>query len=393
MPTVHVWKWLVAGATVAGVVGALKLASLDHAAVAAPLLLLDVVVVARLFGFGPALVAAGLGAAGYSYFFLPPEGFALESADDWIAFITFTVTAVIAGELASRAERRAAEAQAGRLEIERLYQELRNAFERASEAEAARRNEALKAALLDALTHNLRTPLTAIKAAVTALIRSGVRREPELSIEGRLELLQVINEESDRLNRFIEGLSTSGSSGRSERPQPAHLQVASVDEIVRTALMRAETVTRDHRMVVDLASDLPNVSVDKAAMTEVIYILVDNASKYAPRGTTIAVSAAYADDHRVKIAVSDEGPGIPAELRERVFEKFFRVPAREPLDPRRKGAGLGLPIARRLVDAQGGRIWMEAPAIGRGTVAALLLPATMEPQEAATQPEGALAVH
>src|SRR5262245_21034019 len=209
------WKWVVAGRTVAIVVGALKLVSVDHAAVAAPLLLLDVVVVARLFGFGPAILSAGLGAAAYSYWFLPPEGFGLESPDDWIAFITFTVTAVLAGELASRAERRAAEAQAGRLEIERLFQELQAAFERASEAEAARRNEALKAALLDALTHNLRTPLTAIKAAVTALIRSGIRREPELPIEGRLELLQIINEETDRLDRFIEGLSTSDSRDRS----------------------------------------------------------------------------------------------------------------------------------------------------------------------------------
>ena len=376
------FKWLVAGATVAGVVGALKLASVDHAPVAAPVLLLDVVVVARLFGFGPALVAAGLGAAAYSYYFLPPEGFALESADDWVAFLTFTVTAVIAGELASRADRRAAEAQAGRREIERLYQELRNAFERASEAEAARRSEALKAALLDALTHNLRTPLTAIKAAVTALIRSGIRRQSELTLEGRLELLQVINEESDRLNRFIEGLSTSGS----EPTQPAHLRVVPVEAIVRAGLMRAETVTRDHRMVVDVAGNLPGVLVDPPAMTEVIYILLDNASKYAPPETVITVSALPSDDQHVKISVSDQGRGIPCELRERVFEKFFRVPAREPLDPRRAGAGLGLPIARRLVDAQGGRIWIDAPESGRGTVASLLLPVAAEPIDAAPQP-------
>jgi two-component system sensor histidine kinase KdpD len=367
---------------VAGVVGTLKLASVDHAAVAAPLLLLDVVVVARLFGFGPALVAAGLGAAAYSYYFLPPEGFALESADDWVAFLTFTVTAVIAGELASRAERRTAEAQAGRREIERLYQELRNAFERASEAEAARRSEALKAALLDALTHNLRTPLTAIKAAVTALIRSGIRRGPDLSLEGRLELLQVINEESDRLNRFIEGLATSGS----EPTQPAHPRVVPVEAIVRAGLMRAETVTRDHRMVVDLAGNLPGVLVDPPAMTEVIYILLDNASKYAPRESVITVRALPSDDRHVKISVSDQGPGIPSELRERVFEKFFRVPAREPLDPRRAGAGLGLPIARRLVDAQGGRIWIDAPENGRGTVASLLLPMAVEPIDAAPRP-------
>ncbi len=385
------WKWLVAGATVVGVVGALQLASVDHAAVAAPLLLLDVVVVARLFGFGPALLTAGLGAAAYSYFFLPPEGFGLESPDDWIAFVTFTVTAVLAGELASRAERRAAEAQAGRLEIERLYQELRSAFERASEAEAARRNEALKAALLDALTHNLRTPLTAIKAAVTALIRSGVPGEPELPSEGRVELLLVINEETDRLNRFIEGLSTSDAR---ERSQPAHSRMESLDAILRTGLMRAETVTRDHRVVVETDRDLPPVSVDPAAMTEVIYILLDNASKYAPRASRIAVRASRADEANVRIAVADEGPGIPEELRERVFEKFFRVPAREPLDPRRAGAGLGLPIARRLVDAQGGRIWVEAPPLGHGTVVVVLLPAAAVETIAATpQAAPAMTVH
>ena len=152
-----------------------ELASVSYAGVAAPLLLLDVVVVARLLGHRP-------GAGGrrrpapppIRTSSCPPAGFGIEDPEDWIAFVTFIGTAVIAGELASRAERRAAEAQAGRQEIERLYQELQAAFERASEAEAARRNEQLKAALLDALTHNLRTPLTAIKAAVTALIRPGV---------------------------------------------------------------------------------------------------------------------------------------------------------------------------------------------------------------------------
>src|SRR5204863_1699115 len=132
------------------------------------------------------------------------------------------VAAVVAGELASRAERRTAEAQQGRLEIERLYRHLQMAFDRASEAEAARRNEQLKAALLDALTHNLRTPLTAIKAGVTALIGAGARTgTSELSGDEQHELLQVIDEESDRLNRFIEGLSTTD---RAEPSQPLHLR-------------------------------------------------------------------------------------------------------------------------------------------------------------------------
>jgi K+-sensing histidine kinase KdpD len=367
----RIGRWIAAGAMVAVIVSVLLLASVGHPAVAAPLLLLNVVVVARLFGAAPALLAAGLGAAAYSYYFLPPEGFGLESPDDWIAFITFAVTAVIAGELASRAERRAAEAQAGRREIERLYQELQAAFERASEAEAARRNEALKAALLDALTHNLRTPLTAIKAAVTALIRSGVRREPELPIEGRLELLQVINEESDRLDRFVEGLSTSDSPDRS---QPTKLGAVTPDAIVRAGLIRAETVTRGHRLAIDVRDDLPCIAVDAAAMTEVIYILLDNASKYSPAGSTITVCGSTADDHHVRIAVADQGPGVPAELRERVFERFFRVPNREPIAPRQSGAGLGLPIARRLVDAQSGRIWLEAAPHDHGTMIVVVLP-------------------
>src|SRR6202035_5758101 len=189
-----------------------------------------------------ALLAAALAAGGLSYYFLPPVGFAIDDPADWVAFVAFVVTAVVAGELASRAARRTSEAQQGREEIERLYQELQAAFDRASEAEAARRNEQLKAALLEALTHNLRTPLTAIKAAVTALI--GVwDRSTELSNEGRRELLEIIDEESDRLNRFVEGLS---SSDRTETSQPLHLRPVPLEDLVRAALVRAGNLTRDH---------------------------------------------------------------------------------------------------------------------------------------------------
>ena len=383
-------KFVGAAATVGAIVVCLELASVSYAGVAAPLLLLDVVIIARFWGTAPALVAAASGAAAYSYFFLPPEGFGIEDPEDWIAFVVFTVTAVIAGELASRAERRAAEAQAGQQEIQRLYQELQAAFERASEAEAARRNEQLKAALLDALTHNLRTPLTAIKAAVTALIRSGPwKPQSELSSEGRHELLQVIDEESDRLNRFIEGLSTSD---RSEPAQPVHLRAVQADDLVRAGLARAETVTRDHRVAVALADDLPRVSVDEASITEVIYILLDNASKYAPAGSTITVRAGRDGDRHVRFTVIDEGPGIPADFRERVFEKFFRIPGRQSHDPRRSGIGLGLPIARRLVEAQAGWIWVDA-VDDHGTSISMTLPVAVEASDTDRQaPAPALAV-
>jgi len=378
------WRnYVAAGATVFVIVATLRAFSVESAGVAAPLLLLNVVIVARFWGTGAALFSAATSAACYSYYFLPPAGFGIEDPEDWVAFVTFLVTAVMAGELASRAERRAIEAQAGRVEIERLYQELQAAFDRASEAEAARRSERVKSALLDALTHNLRTPLTAIKAAVTALLGVGSWAENSaLPVEGRRELLHVIDEESDRLNRFIEALSTAGQPDAS---QPSQAKSVPLDGVVAEALHRAETITRDHRIVVALEPDLPPVPIDRPSIVEVIYILVDNASKYAPAGSTITVRARRSEDDQIQLSVIDEGPGIPPELRERVFEKFFRIPGRDPHDPRRGGVGLGLSIARRLVEAQGGRLWIAAPSespTGRGTTVTMTLPAAPVAAEA-----------
>jgi K+-sensing histidine kinase KdpD len=350
--------------------------AIDNGA-AAPVLLLAVLITARLWGTGPALVSSATATLAYSYFFLAKIGFGLDSPADWAAFITFTISAVIVGELAGRAERRHLEAQTGRREIERLYQELQAAFDRASEAEAARRNEQLKATLLDALTHNLRTPLTAIKASVTALLEAGELNEREgLSYEGRTELLQVIDEESDRLNRYIEGLS---AADRHDKSPPFSRRAVPLNDIVRAALARSETVTRDHHMTVGIDSAIPPLSIDRAAAVEALYILLDNASKYAPAGTKISVRAALDGGQFARISVMDEGPGIPVELREQVFEKFFRIPGRNPLDTSRPhGIGLGLPIARRLIEAQGGQIWIESPPSGRGTAFFLTLPLTEE---------------
>jgi two-component system sensor histidine kinase KdpD len=375
-------KYVAATAAVAVAIAMLELVGPSvNGATAAQVLLLVLLLVARFCGTGPALVAAAGAAFGFARYFVTPGGLAVGDPSDWAALIAFIIIAAVGGELAARAERRAAEAQAGRLEIERLYQELQVAFDRASEVEAARRNEQLKSALLDALTHNLRTPLTAIKAAVTALIGAGSWDSGSpLPAEGQHELLEVIDEESDRLNRFIEALSTTGP----DSSQPAHLRAVSLEAIVKAGLLRAETVTRDHRVLVALAGDLPLVSVDSASIAEVIYILVDNASKYAPAGSPITVRAARSGREHVQLTVSDEGPGIPDALRDRVFDKFFRVPGREPRDSRRGGIGLGLPIARRLVEAQAGRIWIEAPPMSsptHGTTVCLVLPVAPGPLE------------
>jgi two-component system sensor histidine kinase KdpD len=347
-----------------------------------PVLLLAVLVVARSWGLGPALVTSACATLAFEYYFEPlGSGGSMEA---WVALATFIGSAVIVGELAAHAERRRREALEGRREIERLYQELEAAFERASEAEAARRNEQLKAALLDALTHNLRTPLTAIKASVTALMGKGDWSATSgLSTEGRSDLLQVIDEESDRLNRFIEGLS---ATERHDPARPLRFRPVPVEDVVCAGLARAQTATRHHRVQVAVDTGIPPVAVDAAAIIEVIYILLDNGSKYSPPGTTISLTASLQDARHVYIEVDDEGPGIPPLLRERVFDRFFRIQGREPSDPHRAGIGLGLPIARRLVEAQAGRIWIEAPASRKGTAVIITLPIFVEEPTAEAVP-------
>src|SRR5262245_58395377 len=132
--------------------------------------LLLVLVVATRWGASPAIFAAILSVLFLNFFFLPPVGtFSIADPDNWIALGAFLITAMTVGQLSARAKRRAEEAEAGRREIERLYQALQAAFARASYAEALQQSERLKSALLDAVTHDLRTPLTSIKAAVTTL--------------------------------------------------------------------------------------------------------------------------------------------------------------------------------------------------------------------------------
>jgi two-component system sensor histidine kinase KdpD len=375
----------------AAAVQALLVVPAITARAAAPVLLLVVLVTARTWGLAPALLAMVSATIGYTYYFLPMAGVGSDALR--LGFITFTTSAAIVAWLAARAEQRRREALAGRREIERLYQELQSAFDRASEVEAVRRNEQLKAALLDALTHNLRTPLTSIKAAVTALIGTGGRTGAAgLSVENRRELLEVIDEESDRLNRFVEGLS---AAERTDGGEKALRHGVSVDELIDAGVARASAVTARHRVEIEVPNAIPPVAVDAAAVVEVIYMLLDNASKYAPENTVIRVAAAHRDARHVTIEVADEGPGIPPALRERVFEKFYRVPGREPADSNRAGIGLGLPIARRLIEAQGGRMWIQSAAnTAGGTAVMMTLPGAVTAPAAAdtTVPQSSPAV-
>jgi two-component system sensor histidine kinase KdpD len=326
--------------------------------------LLVVLFVATLWGSRPALLASVCAMFSFNFFFLPPVWtLIIADPENWIALTAFLVVAVVAGQLSARAKRRAEEAESGRREIERLYEELRDAFERASHAEALRQSEKLKSALLDAVTHDIRTPLTSIKASVTTLIDEArgktVDRQPiVLDSESRLDMLEVINEESDRLNRFVEGLIELARIEAGE--MRLRRRWGSVDEIIATALARAGSLTRKHRVSTMIEDDLPVLRVDPRAVAEVVYTLVDNAAKYSPPGTAIRLSARRYDEEMIEIAVEDEGQGISVDLRERVFDKFFRAMRDgDTTGHQPSGTGMGLAIARGIVEAHGGRIWIE----------------------------------
>src|SRR2546423_2847204 len=172
-------------------------------------LLLVVLFTATYRGSGPALLASVLAMLCFNFFFLPPfYTFTIADPQNWVALAAFLATAITAGQLSARAKRRAEEAEAGRRENKRLYEELHDAFERVSHAEALRQSEQLKSALLDAVTHDLRTPLTSIKASATLLLEDPDAEEKTapFSAKEQQAMLKVITQEVDRLDRFIEGI-------------------------------------------------------------------------------------------------------------------------------------------------------------------------------------------
>ncbi len=343
-------------------------------------LLLVVLFAATGWGSRPALVAAMLGVLCFNFFFLPPvHTFTIADPQNWIALAAFLITAVTAGQLSARAKRRAEEAEAGKVEIERLYREYQIAEEQAKQAEVFRQSEQLKSALLDAVTHDLRTPLTSIKASVTTLLAElRAEENPDdpvtLDQEGRSELLEVINEETDRLNRFVENMVELAKLEAGELR--LRRRWSAVEEIIASALERAGSLTARHRVQLSMERELPSVRVDATLLAEVLFSLIDNAAKYSPAGSLIRITAERAsEDEMILMTISDEGQGVPSELRERVFDKFFRTTGEELANSEQpKGLGMGLAIARGIVEAHGGRIWLENAEGKHGSCVKLLIP-------------------
>jgi two-component system sensor histidine kinase KdpD len=226
----------------------------------------------------------------------------------------------------------------------------------ARDAQVDAERSSLQAALFSSVTHDFRTPLASITAAVTGLQDPDARLTPA----GRAELQDTIRQEAERLNRLVGNLMDlsrlrAGALVPSKRPTP-------IDEVIEGVLARMEPVLRGHRLNVVLREDLPEVPVDVLQVDQVLTNLLENAAKFSPPNSEITVQAA-AWEGTVQVRVADQGIRIPGEMRERVFEPFVRV------NGSATGTGLGLAIARAIVVAHGGRIWIEdAPAGGTAVV-------------------------
>ena len=213
-------------------------------------------------------------------------------------------------------------------------------------AKLAAEADRLRSALLTSISHDLKTPLSSILGAAGML-----RDLPDgLGKADQAELLTTVVDESERLNRFIDNLldMTRIESGAMAPNSGMNF----VGDIVGTALQRSRKIASQHTVAVEIPADLPMVNVDPVLFEQVLFNLIDNAAKYAPDGTTIALKG-WADGASVMLQVIDEGPGIPAEDLERVFDSFYRV---RKGDQVRAGTGLGLSICRGFIEAMGGNI-------------------------------------
>ena len=236
------------------------------------------------------------------------------------------------------------------------------AVETLSRTEAARESEKLRTAILDSVTHEFRTPLTSIKASVSTLLSSAA-----LDDAGRRDLLDVIDEETDRLNRLV-GEAAEMAQLDAQRVE-LHLAPYPVTEIVEAALEKARQVLGKHELRLQISDSLPQVRVDLERIAEVLIHLLENAAKYSPEATPITVNA-ETRGKMVEISVADRGPGIDDLEQSLVFEKFYRGRDQRY---RVQGTGMGLAISKAIVEAHGGTIGLTSQ-IGSGSVFHFTLP-------------------
>ncbi len=249
--------------------------------------------------------------------------------------------------------------------------------EEAEQAQWLRESEKLHTALLNSISHDLRTPLASITGAVTSLLSE----ESVYNRETKEILLQTIKEEAQRLNHFVANLLDM------VRLESGVLKLnkewCDIQDIVGVALRQIKDVLQGHPLRVTMPSSLPLVKADCGLIEHVMINLLENAAKYSPPGSEISISAHYTNE-ALLISVSDLSPSIPKAEREHVFNKFYRLHHPKDLS----GTGLGLSICKGIVEAHGGKIWVDSLS-DYGNRFIFSLPASEKPPEGSAAEEGA----
>ena len=309
------------------------------------LYLFAVLPVAVFYGLAYAIGVSVLSMLAFNFFFLPPlHTLALTDSGDWAALGVFLVTAVVVSELAALARRRALAA---------------------ADAEALRRSDTVKTAVLRAVSHDLRSPLTAIRTAAEGL-RSG---SLELDEDDRVGLLETIGIETARLERLVSNLlDLSKLEAGAARPR---LELWPIDELISRALdaLGADAA----RVSVRNEGGVPPALVDAAQLERVLVNILENALQLSSPSDPVEVAVA-SDGAEIAVRISDRGPGLEGQDLDRIFEPFERGSGV------RGGTGLGLAIARGFAEANGCRLWAE-PSPGSGATFVLTLPAAAFPAE------------
>lgn len=298
--------------------------------------LLPVLIAALRWGLVPALFAAVASAASSAFFFYEPVySFEAHSYEHQVDLVLFAIIAVVASQLATRIRRQA--------EIERLRE-----------------------AMIGSVSHELRTPLASVMGALSVVSQSpAVTSDPRLS-----SLSKMAREELERLNDDIQNmLDASRISSHGIQAKSEGVDLA---DVINAALDRRERKLSQHRLEVELPDEIPFTEGDPMLIEQAIAQVLDNASKYAPRGSIIRLRVDV-QDGVIALTIADEGLGIAEHEQNRVKERFFRGSGHTGTT---SGSGLGLWIADAFIAACGGQLTVTSPGLGKGTTVTFILPAS-----------------
>jgi two-component system sensor histidine kinase KdpD len=220
---------------------------------------------------------------------------------------------------------------------------------RDQQARVLEESDRLKSAILSSVSHELRTPLASIQASATTLFHSsGVQLKPE----ARTELQAILLEETENMSQLVGNLLNM--SRIEANALKLQREWNSLTEIIDNCVKRLERISGQHHIEISASEDLPLVSFDPVLIEQVLINLVSNSIKFAPPQTIIRIHA-EADDQVLKTTVSNQGPPIPEEHIEHIFEKFYSIPGRDS----KRSTGLGLSICKGIIEAHNGTIWAE----------------------------------